>query len=286
MKNPMMKVLWIICFILGSLGAKIPEPDLPLYYWDARTQHGFSNFGDALSEALVERMIGHKVRVIADPFAGEQKVLGMGSILQYAQTDDIVWGTGINGKTPLSAYKFTNLDVRAVRGPLTRKFLLDLGIVCPEIYGDPTLLLPLLFPEFKKTQNPSHAYIIIPHFSDEYLYVDNPHMVSVKEDWKTVVEKILDSRFVISSSLSGVIVAEAFGIPARLLIVENASNTENLVKYQDYYQGTNRSQFKYAHSIEEALEMGGEPLPTCDLIQLYRAFPFECFHCIPEFYRQ
>ena len=267
-------MLCVACFSLEALTAKIPEPDLPLYFWDARAQQDFSNFGDALSEALVERIIGHEVRVIQDPFSGEQKVLGMGSILQYAQTDDVIWGTGLNGKTPLSAYKFTNLDVRAVRGPLTRQFLLGRGIACPEIYGDPTLLLPLLFPEFKKAETPSNSYIIIPHFSDEPLFVGDPHMVSVKEDWKIVVEKILDSQFVISSSLSGVIVAEAFGIPARLLIVENAGNTENLVKYQDYYQGTNRSQFNYAQSVEEALEMGGEPFPECDLIRLYRAFPF------------
>lgn len=251
------------------------EPSL--YFWDARSTQGFSNFGDALSEALTERLVGHKVRVVEKPFCAEKKLLGMGSILNYATNGDIIWGTGRNGTKSADSHQFDYLDVRAVRGPLTRQFLLDKGIHCPEVYGDPTLLLPLLFPEFQKQKNPSREYVIIPHFSDEHLFLNDPHFVSVKENWEEVVIKILDSKFVIASALSGVIVAEAFGIPARLLIAENANNTENLFKYEDYYQGTNRFNFKYAKTIEEALMMGGEPPQTCDLEKLYNAFPFEHF---------
>ncbi len=84
--------------------------------------------------------------------------------------------------------------------------------------------------------------------------------------------KILNSKFVISSSLHGIIIAEAYGIPARLLrITEN----EPLLKYQDYYIGTNRPNFKFALSVEEALKMGGEPPFECDLEKLYEAFPRE-----------
>lgn len=276
MKKMIFSLLLICSYQLILHGTEKLE-ELPLYFWDARPSQGFSNFGDALSESLTERMISRKVRVVENPFCDEKKLLGMGSILNYAQENDVIWGTGVNGKTKLSAYTFTNLDVRAVRGPLTRDFLLARGIFCPEVYGDPTLLLPRLFPEFKKCQNPSKEYVVIPHFSDESLFVDKPNFVSVKQPWEDVVKSILDSKFVISSALSGVIVAEAFGIPARLLIVENINNTENLFKYQDYYFGTNRYDFKYARTFEEALDMGGEPLPQCDLDKLYNAFPFEFF---------
>ncbi len=255
----------------------IAQEELPLYFWDARATQGFANFGDALSEALTERILGHKVRVVEDPFCGEKKFLGMGSILNYAQDNDVVWGSGVNGKAPPHAYRFTNLDVRAVRGPLSRKFLLERGIACPEVYGDPTLLFPMLFPEFKRAENPSREYVIVSHFSDESLFLSDPHLVSAKEPWDQVVSKILDSKFVISSALSGVIVAESFGIPSRLLIVENVNNTETLFKYQDYYFGTNRFDFNYATSVEEALNMGAEPLPECDLQKLYEAFPFDYF---------
>jgi pyruvyltransferase len=262
--------------IFGATPSNLPA-QLPLFFWDARPKYGFENFGDALSQVLVEKILGYKVQIASNPYSGQKKMLGMGSILNYAQDDDVLWGTGINGKTPLDAYHFSRLEVRAVRGPLTRQFLLDRGIPCPEVYGDPTLLLPYCFPEFQKSEHPSRDYLIIPHFSDEYLFSGHPNMLSVKENWETVIRAILDSRFVISSALSGVIVAEAFGIPARLLIVDNSANTENLVKYEDYYQGTQRATFKYAISIEEALEMGGEPMPVCDFEKLYDAFPFEYF---------
>lgn len=248
-----------------------------LFYWDARPQLGFVNFGDALSEALIERMLGSKIQITDQPFNGQKKLLGMGSIMHYAQDNDIVWGTGVNGKSPEKAYRFTSLDIRAVRGPLTRNFLLNREIACPEVYGDPTLLLPIYFPEFQKPASPSNDYVIIPHYSDEHLFASFPNVISVKEHWSVVVEKILNSKFVISSALSGIIVAEAFGIPARLLQIENNSNTEDLFKYRDYYYGTNRFNFNYATSIEEALKMGGEPLPMCDLEKLNRAFPFELF---------
>jgi pyruvyltransferase len=250
---------------------------LPLFYWDARLQLGFANFGDALSEALVERIIGNRISVTDQSFNGEKKLLGMGSIMHYAQNNDVIWGTGVNGKAADKSYRFTDLDVRAVRGPLTREFLLKRGITCPEVYGDPTLLLPKYFPEFQKAAIPSHEFIIIPHFSDENLFIGLSNVVSAKEHWNVVVQKILDSKFVISSSLSGIIVAEAFGIPARLLQIENKSNTEDLFKYKDYYFGTGRMNFKYATSIEEALEMGGESLPICDLEKLDQAFPVELF---------
>ncbi len=263
---------------LGLLLSSVLYSAPPLFFWDARPQMGFSNFGDALSEALVERMVGRAVEVTRQPFECSKKLLGMGSIMNYAQDGDVIWGTGVNGKTPAHAYRFTDLDVRAVRGPLTREFLLKRGIACPEVYGDPTLLLPIYFPEFEKPETPSYDYVIVPHFSDEHLFKGMPNMISVKEPWDVVIRKILNSRFVIASALSGVIVAEAFGIPARLLQIENKSNTEDLFKYTDYYRGTNRWDFRYATSLEEALQMGGEPLPVCDLEKLQNAFPFELFH--------
>jgi pyruvyltransferase len=274
-----MSHFWTLCLIISLLqGCVEGVNELPLFFWDARPSQGFANFGDALSEALVSRILGHDVLIAKKPFSGQKKLLGIGSILGYAEDGDVVWGTGVNGKTPPSAYRFSHLDVRAVRGPLTRNFLLERGVDCPEVYGDPTLLLPKLFPEFVRPENPSKEYIIIPHYSDEALFAANPNMVSVKKPWEQVVREILDSRFVISSALSGVIVAEAFGIPARLLIIENEANTENRVKYEDYYLGTNRPAFNYAKTVEAALEMGGEVLPQCDLEKLLETFPYEFYN--------
>jgi pyruvyltransferase len=271
--------LWILVpFSSIGLSANEAQEGLPLFYWQ-EVWHGrkFINFGDYLSLKLVERIVGSPVRVYSKKMkVSEKKLLAIGSIMLFAADGDVIWGTGVSGKSlNPEKYKFTHLDIRSVRGPLTRKFLQDhFQIECPEIYGDPALLIPYFFPEFKRKKKPSYDYIIIPHFSEEHLFSksDYDNVVYSTEPWDQIIEKMLDSKLVISTSLHGIIVAEAFGIPARLLKV---TNNEPLFKYYDYYLGTNRPHFLYATSVEEALEMGGEPPFKCDLERLYRAFPFE-----------
>jgi len=224
----------------------------------------------------VERIVDGPVRVYRrHPSNKEKKLLAVGSLFYFAKQDDVIWGTGINRKCSDDDYTFTQLDIRAVRGPLTRQFLLEkFHITCPEIYGDPALLVPYFFPEFKKKEHPTYDYIVIVHYSETKLFPKNlyDNIVYSTEPWDQIIEKITDSKFVISSSLHGIIVAESYGIPARLLRV---TETEPLFKYYDYYYGTNRFHFDYATSIEEALMMGGEPPFQCDLKKLYDAFPFE-----------
>lgn len=266
----------------ASKHVSVYEKGIPLYYWEERIWQDFTNFGDSLSEKIVERIVGHRIATTFNNSLskkyGKRKLLALGSIVHMAENNDVIWGSGINGKHPDKTdkrfYRFAQLDVRAVRGPLTRQFLMDMGISCPEVYGDPALLLPRLFPEFVKSENPSKEYVIIPHYSDEHLFAKHPNLLTVKEDWDEMIRQVLDSKFVISTSLHGIIVAEAFGIPARYLKV---SDKEPLFKYADYYLGTNRHDFKYATTVEEALRMGGEPLPECDLDKLLQSFPFDLY---------
>lgn len=253
------------------------KQSIPLFYWN---NGHFINFGDYLSLKLVERIVGQpiKTKLNQKTTKKEKKLLAVGSIMARASNGDVVWGSGVSGKRlNKSDYNFTNLDIRAVRGPLTRKFIMDnFNITCPEIYGDPVLLLPYFFPEFKKKKNPTYEYIIIPHYTEQKLFPKDmyPNVVYPTDPWDEVIKKILDSKFVISSAMHGLIVAEAFHIPARMLrITEN----EPIFKYQDYYHGTNRPNFRFATSIEEALKMGGEPDFECDLEKLYAAFPFDCW---------
>jgi len=251
-----------------------PLEGLPLFYWQ---EGSFVNFGDHISLKLVERIVDGPVAFYRKKVPEcKKKLLAIGSIFYFALDDDIVWGSGINGKRlDRKDYRFSNLDVRAVRGPLTRQYLKEyFNITCPEVYGDPALLFPYLFPEFQKKENPSYDYIVIPHYSEQKLFPKHlyDNVVFPTEPWNEIIEKILDSKFVISSSLHGIIIAEAYGIPARLLRV---TKNEPFFKYVDYYLGTNRPYFQFASSIDEALEMGGEVPFECNLKELYEAFPFE-----------
>lgn len=269
-----MKQFFLFFIVVLALTNEIAADGLPLYYW--REPH-WTNFGDYLSLMLVERIVGEPISVYKKKKIPEKKLLAIGSILSFANDEDIIWGSGVNGKRPFKEhYLFTKLDVRAVRGPLTQNFLYEnFGIEAPSIYGDPALLIPYFFPEFERKENPQYPYLIIPHYSDISFFPRSKgedFIIYPTDPWNDVIEKILDSEFVISSSLHGVILAEAFGIPARLLRV---TEKEPLLKYQDYYYGTGRFEFKFANSIEEALLMGGEEPFNCDLEKLYHAFPFE-----------
>jgi pyruvyltransferase len=274
-----LSVILVTCsVVLADADSNDVKEGLPLYHWD-EVWHGrvLENFGDIIAHKLVERIVGCPVRAYQKgQKPPEKKLLAVGSLLYFATDGDVLWGTGTNNKkTDGKGFKFKALDIRAVRGPLTRKFIWDkFQIDCPEIYGDPALLFPYFFPEFQRKENPSLDYLIIPHYSEEHLFLKEEwdNIIYSTDPWEEIVEKILDSRFVISSSLHGIVIAEAYGIPARLFMMQSS---EPLWKYSDYYLGTNRPNFKYATSVDEALEMGGEQPFQCDLEKLYGAFPFE-----------
>lgn len=264
----------LLLLITALLSNSLQAHGLPLYYWQ---QPNFVNFGDYISLEIVQRMVGGPVSLYKyKKGVTERRLLAVGSLLFNAKDDDVIWGSGTNGKRATKKdYTFTRLDVRAVRGPLTRDFLMqDYQISCPEIYGDPALLFPYLFPEFQRSPDPKYDFIIIPIYYEAKLFPKElfPNAVYPTDPWHEVISKILDSKFVVSTSLHGIIIAEAYGIPARYL---RLSEKEPLLKYKDYYLATQRPDFQFAASVDEALLMGGEPPCQLDLEPLYNAFPFE-----------
>jgi pyruvyltransferase len=282
--SALLSIFTSLALPLGSLEQEVSPADqiyrqqAALYFEKGSPLVGVTNFEDRLSKKIVERIVDHKILTTSAPYLQQKKLLAVGSILHVANDNDVVWGSGIDGENQnLEKLRVLQLDVRAVRGPLTRKTLMQRGIDCPEVYGDPTLLFPRLFPEFKKNEHPSKDYVVIPNYSDEHLFSHLPQMVSTTENWQKVINTILDSKFVISSSLAGIMIAEAYGIPARLLRINKEGNSDDLIKFADYYYGTNRFDFHYAKSVEEALKMKGEPMPKGNLEQLLHVFPFDLF---------
>lgn len=239
-----------------------------LFWWKALKG---VNFGDDLSRVIVERILDRPVK--HGPLESNRKLLlAAGSILHFARNGDVIWGSGFR-ENPLQENRFHYLDVRAVRGPRTREFLLKMGIDCPEIYGDPATLMGHLFPEFKK-ESPIYDYIIIPNIGEIKCFSPYKNVVLPTAPWNEIIKKMMQSRLVISSSLHGIIVAESFGIPARLL---KMTWGEPLLKYQDYYESSGRPNFRYAISVQEALQMGGETPSCLDIEPLMKSFPWDYF---------
>jgi pyruvyltransferase len=244
---------------------------IKLFWWSP--DDSSVNFGDHLSKVLIEQIVQSPIDCETFVHPPESLLFGIGSLLEHAKNQDIVWGSGFLFEHR-DDWDVNQIDVRAVRGPLTRQILIEKGIACPEIYGDPALLFPRYFPQFKR-QDAIYDYIIIPHIGEMYLFLPYKNVVFPSEPWDEVLDKILKSKLVISSSLHGIVLAEAYGIPARMLMMN--LNT-SLFKFKDYYAGTGRPDFQIAHSIHEALELQGEPPPQVDLDRLDQAFPQELFH--------
>lgn len=155
--------------------------------------------------------------------------------MHHADKNSIVWGSGIIDHE----HEIAEADLRAVRGPQTRGFLLNLGYECPEVYGDPALLLPKYFnPQVEK----KYQIGIVPHYHDYIkaveLFQDKAGIKVIDlltMDVEKVTREILSCENIISSSLHGLIVAHAYNIPA--LWVEFSNKIfGNGIKYQDYFE--------------------------------------------------
>lgn len=223
---------------------------IPLFFWSEMKFifKNKENYGDLLSKYLVEKISGKVVKWVHPKKQHWYKYnkinyVTIGSIIHHVSKDSIVWGSGIIDNKQAIA----EADFRSVRGPQTRKFLLDLGYKCPEVYGDPAILMPKYYnPEVNK----KHKLGIIPHYQDfksvlEW-YENNPEIIVIDLmtlDVEDVTLKILSCQKTISSSLHGVIVSHAYGIPS--IWVEFSNKIfGNGIKYKDYLESVGLDLYK------------------------------------------
>ncbi|WP_251150055.1 polysaccharide pyruvyl transferase family protein [Cellulosimicrobium sp. Marseille-Q4280] len=226
------------------------------------------NFGDLLGPLVVREIVR---RGGGDPEARRDgRLLTVGSILSMARAGDVVWGTGANGKLLHEDYDLSRVDVRAVRGPLTRAFAQSKGASVPEVYGDPGLLVGHLWTRAELAgDRPETSRLVVPNFHDLASVRGRHPTLSPLSPLGDCLGAIAASELVVGSSLHGVVIADALGVPARFV----RSATEPEFKYRDYLSGTGRSGTAIADSVDEALAMGPHPAPCWDRDALLRAFP-------------
>tara|TARA_R100000935_G_C2813252_1_gene156042 strand:- start:172 stop:993 length:822 start_codon:yes stop_codon:yes gene_type:complete len=216
--------------------------EIPLFYW-SEIKFIFKekeNYGDLLSKYLVEKISGKKVKWVhpkKQPWfkLNKKNYLAIGSIIHHSTKNSIVWGSGIIDRNQ----KVSKADFRAVRGPRTRDFLLNLGYDCPKIYGDPALLLPAFYnPTVKK----KYRLGVIPHYHDFYLAKEIFGSTSdvlvinlMTMDVEDVTRQILSCEKSISSSLHGLIVSQAYNIPC-VWVEFSKKLFGDGVKFTDYFE--------------------------------------------------
>ena len=247
-----------------------PYNGVELFYW--RPWDGRHNFGDHLSNALVVKMAATNNLLLDEVVPNPRRLLALGSILHFAADGDVIWGSGFNGSVAVSEHRYTTLDVRAVRGPLTRDFLERRGISVPAVYGDPALLTKrLLGDRFKPLPNRTPV-AFVPNFQEVGMMDGWENVISPFLPWSHVIQRIISSELIISSSLHGLILADAFGIPCTYLRI---SEKEGMFKYEDYALGAGRQEFKVATSREAAIKASPLAPPQPNLDALYNSFPWD-----------
>jgi pyruvyltransferase len=248
----------------------VPPNTIELFYWKPAAA---LNFGDYLSFVIVTKMAAD-----ADCFLGEERstparLLAIGSILHFARDNDVVWGSGVNGKMPVERHVFEQLDVRAVRGPLTRDFLMRKGIEVPEVYGDPGILVAdLLTSRFPRAIERTEPVAFVPNLHDLPAMAGWENVISPLSPWSTVIDRISRAQHVISTSLHGLVVADAFGIPGTYL---RLTDVEHPFKYEDYVLGVGRRRLQVTRSREEAIRASPMDPVSPDLAKLKASFPYD-----------
>lgn len=247
-----------------------------LFAWTKHTPLGprVENFGDLLGPVVVAQL-AERLRLPTHS-ATPRAVLGaVGSIIHMLPAGATVWGAGVNGKhTDLTLPQ--RLDIRAVRGPLTRRYLVERGVEVPEVFGDPALLIDYSRLGIARTGRARQGIVCVQNLNDSGgdrrpLPGDEISSVSPVDDLKQVVRAIDGAELVIGSSLHAIIVAEALGIPARAV----RSDAESPFKYEDYYEGTGRTGVAIAGTVGEAVEMGGVDRAVSIHPALASAFPVD-----------
>jgi pyruvyltransferase len=215
------------------------EKKIPLFYVSF-LQRGqkIQNIGDYLSRFLVEKISGEEVTQVTM----ESKVScysAIGSILGSVTRDDcIVWGSGlVSPDVPLRSRP----KILALRGPMSYLESKDKISSLPA-FGDPALLLPLVVqkPKIEKYYDvglvPNH--IDIPHvlkFKKSKNSQKSVNFINVlTDDVENFVKEICSCRLILSSSLHGLIIAHAYGIPA-LWIKLSDQIIGSGFKFHDYF---------------------------------------------------
>jgi pyruvyltransferase len=245
-----------------------------------------NNFGDALNPWLFEKLTGKRpvnINYIIN-YKNKPVYSAIGSILDFNSIKGlIVWGSGF--KYENNIIKRVPEKIYAVRGPLSRKNFINQGISCPKVYGDPALLLPRFYnPKIEK----KYKIGIIPHYVDKtnnnFRELNNELntnsiVIDIESGIQEVVDQILSCELIASSSLHGLIVADAYNIPSLSIKFSNNVVGDNF-KFRDYMLSVGRVdieplEIKKGIRVEDIINNFSNYKINIDIDKLLYACPFK-----------
>lgn len=236
------------------------------------------NFGDLLSPFIIERLSGKKTihkdlynyrklqpkdilhaifhrdcfKIRENLFPWQNNLMAIGSILRWGNNKTKIWGSGFLYESD----SFNGGKIYALRGEYSNYKLKKMGYKGCDTFGDPALLLPMIVPCHNK---PKKLLGIIPHLQDfnsmpsKKTYYD---IINLKTtDIIDKINEITSYHYILSTSLHGIIVAHAYGIPA-IWIQQNKIDGDG-IKFKDYFSSVNipiYQGFRHYYSIINSQE--------------------------------
>lgn len=246
------------------------------------------NLGDELAPVIYNWMLEKKKIKKEAKINHTVHLMTVGSMIGSWDFDAVIWGSGIHLFSNINRLfllkSLQKLDVRAVRGPITRNALKSCGHECPEVYGDPAILMPLIYCP-KKIEKKNRVSIVLHYHAEQKWLLELEHQSQMKylnigtDNYEQYICEMLSAEKIISSSLHGIILAETYGIPAVFLNTGGYVD-QALMKYYDWYYSTNRYNVKMARTVEEAIKMTPMPLPDLKIMQnnLLNSFPYDLWN--------
>ena len=224
-------------FDFENYSSYLKNESLLLKYYDLE-----QNWGDTVNPYIFKKITG--VNVISSNsmfnFLKKPEILGVGSIIVGDLSNYVIWGSGIiSEKTTLLTKP---KEVLALRGFNTLKKIREVGGDC-DVFGDPVLLFPEIFSAENSVKK--YKYGIVPHFKDKSSIgiqkihdLQNPEIkiIDIQSGIEDFVNDILSCENILSSSLHGLILAEAYGIPTCRLVFSKKLLGGDF-KFYDYYSG-------------------------------------------------
>jgi len=269
-----------------------------VYYWNK------DNFGDQIMRLVMDELLREPAEYRNFDTCD---MMGLGSLLErYLSSGEIseadrkrqkkclqdvpchIWGSGLLYEADPSVNKLVRpLVFHAVRGELTRSLMEQISgkpVHC--VLGDPGILAPLFQPPSAK----KYQVGIIAHYREAELPVfeelrqhyENSIVIPVTQPPKDVFAQISSCELIISTSLHGLIVADAYGVKNCWCSASERMDGQSF-KFHDYFSAfhTDRQVFD--------LRSGKFPDPAHDFTltcndpqelklkqtQLINALPFE-----------
>lgn len=254
---------------------------IKLVYWHTN----IDNYGDLLSPYIIQKLSGCKI-IHKNYFVGnwkshiyhwlreifhlnlsldcdylfplESNIVGIGSIIFSGNKRSHIWGSGFMSTKEQCRYGI----IHAVRGYLSLNKIHEqitegscVKLADKVAIGDPGLLLPL----FISPRDKKYKIGIVPHFSEiEFFkekYRDKYHVIDLRSaDIESVTNEITSCEYILSTSLHGIIVAHAYGIPALWVEYTGLEEDTKGFKFYDYFSSVGIESYLPIRELDEVLK--------------------------------